>query len=258
MKTKDKVQLAKQLLPIMPNFTIKGSMMFIQPMGHILRGVYFENSAFDTSIYVWVFLMPLFVPTPHIYFNFGYRIPRPNKTSWHPDSADFLDDLKKALTKNLPFLNNINALDDFIRSLKSHNSLQNLHVQEALAYTLALKGDTTKSITTLSTLIPKFDPTSHWQLEMQERARTLKAALEKNPPEAIDLLKHWEHASLPADARSPKQGFAALRGMLKSAGTQPANFLNNGLNDQDNRRLLSTIDPTEAVRLVLRGLSNVM
>ena len=84
-----------------------------------------------------------------------------------------------------------------------------------------------------------------------------KAPENPTKPGFTDLLKHWEHASLPADARSPKQGFAALRGML-NVGNQPAAFLQNGLDDAENRRLLSTIDPTEAVRLVLRGLSNVM
>lgn len=82
----------------------------------------------------------------------------------------------------------------------------------------------------------------------------------ENPqkPGFTDLLKHWEPARLPAKARSPMQGFAALRAMLNKVGTQPANFLQNGLTDDDNHRLLSTIDPTEAVRLVLRGLSSVM
>lgn len=84
-----------------------------------------------------------------------------------------------------------------------------------------------------------------------------KAPENPTKPGFTDLLKHWEHASLPAGARSPVQGFSALRGML-NVGNQPAAFLQNGLDDAENRRLLSTIDPTEAVRLVLRGLSNVM
>jgi hypothetical protein len=82
----------------------------------------------------------------------------------------------------------------------------------------------------------------------------------ENPakPGFTDLLKQWDPAKLPAEARSPEQGLAAIRGMLKKNEKQPANFLQNGLNDHDNRRLLTTIDPTEAVRLVLRGLSSVM
>jgi len=192
MKTKDKVQLAKQLLPIMPDFAIKGAMMFKQPLGHILRGVFFENSAFDKSIYVWVFLIPLIVPTQHIYFNFGYRLPRPNNKPWQPDSINFLDDLKDTLSKSLPFLHNVKSLDDFILTIRPKNDHQHLHIQEAIAYTLALNGDTVEAIRALSNLIPLFDVESPWQVEMQERARTLKAKLEENPSEAIKLLESWE------------------------------------------------------------------
>lgn len=87
----------------------------------------------------------------------------------------------------------------------------------------------------------------------------LYAKASENPkkPGFADLVKHWNPALLPSDTRSPMKGFAELRAML-NVGSQLGSFLQNGLNDDENRQLLSTIDPTEAVRLVLRGLSNVM
>ena len=84
-----------------------------------------------------------------------------------------------------------------------------------------------------------------------------KAPENANKPGFTDLLKHWNPATLPPGTRSPMQGFAELRAML-NVGNHPANFLKNGLTNDENRRLLSTIDPTDAVRLVMRGLSNVM
>ncbi len=84
-----------------------------------------------------------------------------------------------------------------------------------------------------------------------------KAPENSNKPGFTDLLKHWNPATLPPGTRSPMQGFAELRAML-NVGNHPANFLKNGLTDDENHRLLSTIDPTDAVRLVMRGLSNVM
>jgi len=72
-----------------------------------------------------------------------------------------------------------------------------------------------------------------------------------------DLLSHWDSIEKPAGSRSPAEGFAALRALLGRFGKMPADFLQNGLTDDDNRRLLTTVDPTEAVRLVLRGFSNL-
>lgn len=192
MKIKEKISLAKQLLPIMPEFAIKGPMMIMQPMEHILRGVYFENSAYDKSIYLWVFVMPLFVPNQHIYFNFGYRISRPNNELWQPDSDHFLNDLKQVLTEQLPFLYNVKSLDDFIKTVRAQNNLQDLNAQEAIAYSLVLNGNTVEAVSALSTLIPLFDTESPWQVTMQERACTLKTTLEESPSDAIKLLHGWE------------------------------------------------------------------
>lgn len=93
---------------------------------------------------------------------------------------------------------------------------------------------------------PRFKPASY-------------ATAPENPkkPGFTDLLKHWRTLKTPAGARSPAQGFAALRAMLKPFKAKPAKFLKNGLADTDNIRLLTTVDPTEAVRLVLRGFSNL-
>ena len=93
---------------------------------------------------------------------------------------------------------------------------------------------------------PRFTPESY-------------ATSPENPkkPGFTDLLKNWESMKTPADSRSPGQALAALRAMLKTFEGKPADFLQNGLGDADNRRLLTTVDPTEAVRLVLRGFSSL-
>lgn len=64
--------LIKALTKELPGFAVKGSLMFIPPCRHLLRGIYFETSAADKrSFYVTVFVLPLFVPTDHIYLNLG-------------------------------------------------------------------------------------------------------------------------------------------------------------------------------------------
>ena len=75
MTTKEFVSLEKSLLPEFPGFAIKGPLMFIPPAERLLRGISFEGSSFDkTSFSVSMFVMPLCVPTKHLYLNFGNRV----------------------------------------------------------------------------------------------------------------------------------------------------------------------------------------
>ena len=70
MTTKEFIALEKSLLPDLPDFAVKGPLMFIPPAERLLRGISFEGSSFDkTSFYVTVFVMPLCIPTKHLYFN---------------------------------------------------------------------------------------------------------------------------------------------------------------------------------------------
>ena len=51
MRAKDFVTLEKRLLPNLPNFTIKGPLLFIVPIGHTLRGFHFDGSSFDKKAF---------------------------------------------------------------------------------------------------------------------------------------------------------------------------------------------------------------
>jgi hypothetical protein len=45
--TKEFVAIEKRLLPDFPGFAVKGTLMFIQPLGNTLRGFHWEPSAFS-------------------------------------------------------------------------------------------------------------------------------------------------------------------------------------------------------------------
>ena len=73
------------------------------------------------------------------------------------------------------------------------------------------------------------------------------------------IVREWPKLAgrLPPTTRSPAQAFEALRRQLRRAVADPLGFFQNGLSVADNRRLLLTVDPLEATRLVLRGLDGV-
>jgi hypothetical protein len=52
MTKKELAAIAKRLLPSFPGFTLKGALMFVQPLDHTLRGFQFEPSAFSKKAFL--------------------------------------------------------------------------------------------------------------------------------------------------------------------------------------------------------------
>lgn len=63
MTNRQFANLANRLLPEFPNFAVKSPLMFLTPIGHTLRGFCFESHRSSADyFYVWVFLLPIFIP----------------------------------------------------------------------------------------------------------------------------------------------------------------------------------------------------
>jgi hypothetical protein len=101
MKTKDFVQLERQLIQDLPGYTVSGPMIVKCPIDQVLRGLSFEGSSFDANtFFVWFFFLPLCIPTTHLYFNFGQRLRNSNGgDAWHVNALDLLSDLRAAISQ---------------------------------------------------------------------------------------------------------------------------------------------------------------
>ena len=98
MRTKDFVMLEKRFLHNLPNFIIKGPLLFIAPIEHTLKGFHFDGSNFDKkSFYVNVFFMPLYKPSQHIYLTFGRRLGDGGGDRWSTDEVGFETRLEAAM-----------------------------------------------------------------------------------------------------------------------------------------------------------------
>ena len=199
MKKKDFAALAKRLLPHLAGFTVKGPMLFIQPVKHTLRGIYFEGSSFDArSFYVWMFFMPLCVPTHHVGFNLGRRVRGVGGGDrWNADAPNLLAELGAALKHEaLPFLGGIESLHDVAKAATSLQTSQDPYVQEAIAYALARAGDVEQAAMALDQLVGLLDEKVPWQCEMADRARALKSQIVSNPADVQRQLAAWEAESV--------------------------------------------------------------
>src|SRR5438552_2166316 len=75
MTNKEFQALFSLILPELPGFRSKGHLLYAYPMGDILRGLCGNPSGFDKDAFrVHVIAIPLFVPTDHIHFGFGFEL----------------------------------------------------------------------------------------------------------------------------------------------------------------------------------------
>jgi hypothetical protein len=194
MTTKEFLTLEKNLLPHLPGFALSGRLMFLAPVKNTLRGISFEGSDFDKkSFYVNVFVLPLCVPTKHLYFNFGNRVRHGGGGDrWNTNMPNLIEELGTSLKREaLSFLYPIESLKSFAEVAKSF-SFKNPHTPQAVAYALIRVGDFQNARSALAQLLQQLDLKVEWQREMTERAETLKGMLDLNPTDAQRQLETWE------------------------------------------------------------------
>jgi len=65
----------KHLLPVLPGFEARRSLVYRRPLGYFLCGLSFDTSSFTSSrIFVEAFVQPLFVSEEGLWYAFGLRL----------------------------------------------------------------------------------------------------------------------------------------------------------------------------------------
>jgi hypothetical protein len=194
MKTTELTMIGKRLLADLPGFAAKGQMLVMRPVGHTLRGIFFDRSVNPRGFYVQVFIQPLFIPAVHVAFNVGWRLGGSNHL-WSAESPGLISHLTAALKREaLPFLSDIQSPQDVARAAASLQKSGDPYVQQAIAYSFARGSDIQRAITALSQLVDMLAIKEQypWQQEMQRRAEVLKVELQDNPSLAHQRLESWQ------------------------------------------------------------------
>jgi hypothetical protein len=114
----------------------KGAYILRYPVKDIVGGFCFERSASDkSSIYIWWFVQPLFIPGSMIYLTFGNRLEKSYRNqSWdNLDSAETTEKIKEIIKKNMPLIESLLEPVSFYNYYR--HSFENLRIYEALIYT---------------------------------------------------------------------------------------------------------------------------
>ena len=158
MKGRQIERLARKLLlPVLPEFAVRGSLVYRRPVGELLYALSFDTSSFTSSrIFVEAFVQPLFVPVDGLWFTFGDRLGEIRGGQWwdvdeeNPDPA-FAAIAEVVRRDALPFFSQLDGLDGFCeviprwasarrKKLKSLQSMDDPVVLEALGYAELLRG----------------------------------------------------------------------------------------------------------------------
>lgn len=189
----------RYLLPHLPGFQSKGSLVLFAPVAEILRGFAFESSSFDQStFYIWAFAQPLYVPRFYLCYDIGIRV-RNSQELWTITPDDEADVMRHVLSsihaQGLPFLEKFASPADVASNAVVGTGVHNdPHVDEVVAYSLALSGDRDKALAAIRRLqrsLAKLDPSLEWPREMAARAQHVEDALTYGLERASALLLSW-------------------------------------------------------------------
>ena len=177
-----------------------------RPLIPILRGFAFDDSEFDTEIvYVWVFVLPLYVPTKHLTFTFGHRLE--NRTGllkssdrWRlsatPDPAEITSMLDAMRSKGTRFLDSLSDPQSLIDHLTPATRLVgNIFVKEAIAYSFARVGKLDEARRRLEDLCRSVKQSDPWR-HIAGNAAQLLAAVNAGQDETDAQLEAWIAESL--------------------------------------------------------------
>lgn len=201
----------KYILPYIPEFKIKGHLLYHKDIQYLLSGFYFESSAFSsTSFTIEVFVQPLYIPDDTIVLTFGNRlgnIAKQREIWWEYNESSEEDISNEVLSlmmnSGIPYLEERRTLEKFSNHYKNLDPNANKHMVEAICYALVLINDYQQAEKRLLSLervlaqdILKY-PGISWIKDIQFRVQLILGYLKNREYEgAKQQLSEWRELTL--------------------------------------------------------------
>jgi hypothetical protein len=183
-------EINRTVTTILPEFAQTGSMFCHCSADGLLRGLYFEESGLDKEgFYVWVFALPLFIPTSHVSFTFGERLAKGKR--WKLDKElSGLDEVIR--TEAVPFLGNTESVTEFIKLAEKLNG-SDPYVLQALAYSYLKLSRQSEALKAIDSLLATLEllQAKDWAKKMKVEVLDLKTRVLRKGSVEKNLLD-WE------------------------------------------------------------------
>jgi hypothetical protein len=194
MTNRQVAALAKGLRSLASGFVVRGPLLASVPLGHVLRGIYFEGSSFSKdAFYVWAFCQPLCVPAEAISFNLGQRLKdERGGERWSKTDTALLSHLGEAVgTQGLPFLGKVSSPSGAAALAEERATVsRDPYLLQAAGYLWAAAGRIAEAQAALEALRRTVDGSVTWQQDMATRAAVLTMKFQDGS--ADEQLRVWE------------------------------------------------------------------
>jgi len=202
--------IRKYLLPELPGYANTGSLLWKEPIEHLLRGYYFDSSEWDQSRFrITAFIQPLYVSYDSIVYLFSQElgflsVKRELWWTWEEriiekSVQDILRHLKRS---GEPFVNSLTTPADV--SSKGYQAIHltdnnDPHLIRAIAYSWIMAGQpeqARREIGRLEAIVQGINQPPPWLCHMRDEVTDVKVLLEENPERAIAQLLEFRNVTL--------------------------------------------------------------
>ena len=188
----------KYLMPILPGFAFKGSIIYAEPIRYLLGGFSFDSAAHNKDgLRGYYFVQPLYVPKPYIYYTYAREL-TPGEVFTPENEAEIMEKFAVSIQrKGLPFLNSIKTPEDLARRAGRIADGNDTHVKEVIAYSWILCCEYEKAKRELSKLQRQIQreikryPHLTWMVDDLACCERIQSDLNISPETALKTLREW-------------------------------------------------------------------
>jgi hypothetical protein len=192
--------LMNEVLPHFSDCIVKGRLLYERSRTGILRAIYVDRTSNPASSHIYYFVLPLYVPSEHLSFNFGDRLSQADHggQGWTLDAGDVGQIqrlIKQISTKKTEFLDKLQTPHEFAEYYSRAGEMPDIHKDEAVAYSWVMCGDKDKALVALAKVLA-YDAPYKWIADLQTRAANIHDDLLSGDSDRVRLrLEKWQAES---------------------------------------------------------------
>ncbi|MPM06310.1 hypothetical protein SDC9_52609 [bioreactor metagenome] len=197
----------------MPEFKIKGNLLYLKDIDLFLGGFCFESSSSQANIFTLdVFVQPLFIPCEYLFFTYGKRLPSSGRAGekWWTYSEDTKDEVMSGvrssiIDQGLHFLHDRLPIEKFLHTYGNDINHPDVNIAESVCYAYLLNNPKRESeaINHLNALLENVqndimtNSDLLWLNDVKKRVELIANYMKKNERiKAIDQLNEWKEYTL--------------------------------------------------------------
>jgi hypothetical protein len=178
--------LKHDVLPHLDGFAVAGRMIHCIPTKSLLRAFFLDQTSSPFDLQLYCFVLPLYVPTDHVHFNFGLHLSDPlrGNQGWdfspvrRTTSATTLTHVVRHATES--FLDGIQTPLAFAQYCEKAilSRRDDPHARLGAAFSWILAGEPARALKELTRLqLPSADEQYSWRIEVSRTAAQVESVL---------------------------------------------------------------------------------